>query len=73
MLAELPLIATCRVLAAAIRVVQPPHRGRSVCQRHGEGPLGQLCGQPMVHGAHPITVREYKSSTTARESQPSVG
>ena len=48
MLAEQPLIATCRILAPAIRVVQQPGPGCPMRQRHGEGPLGQLHGQPMA-------------------------
>ena len=43
-LAEQPLVATCRVLAAVIRVVQQPGRGCPVCQRHDEGTLGQIHG-----------------------------
>jgi len=48
-LAEQPLVSACRVLAAAIRVMEQPRHGLPMRQRHGEGPVGSIHGQPMAH------------------------
>ena len=61
----------CGVLAAAIRVVQEAGCGCPLHQRHVEGMLARCTvGQWPI--AQPITMREYRSSTTARYSQPSI-
>jgi hypothetical protein len=62
---EQPLVATGRLLVAAIRVVQEPDQWAPVRQRHGEGLLGQLHGQPWPI-AQPITRCEYRSRITVR-------
>ncbi len=46
---EYLLVVRGGILTAAIRVVQEPCQGCPVRERHGEGPLGQLHGQPVAH------------------------
>ena len=43
------LVVRGGIWAAAIGVVQQPHAGVSVRERHEEGLLGQLPGQPLAH------------------------
>ena len=49
MLAEQMLVTRGGILAAAIRMVQEPGPWVPVGQRHREGLLGQLHGQPVAH------------------------
>ncbi len=75
-LAEQTLVAMCGVLAAAIRVVQETCRWCPVRQRPGEGPLGQIHGQPVAprppdHGAR-VQIAHYGEGQPALRG-PHVG